>query len=190
VHLDGHTIAIVRQAVALMNALVPGQDRGRQHRLGTGDDLRAQVQAAIPPGDDHTVTAAEADRLAAIAAELYGAVAAHSAGDVDTAAERINEMIHRYDGRPTLLRHGAGPWHLHFHGPQASYVDAVGGGQATALAFVFGSEQSNRLGICSAPECDRVYLDDSRNATRRFCCTTCQNRVKVAAFRARRAVDG
>jgi predicted RNA-binding Zn ribbon-like protein len=136
------------------------------------------------------VTAAEARRLVAVAAELYAAVAAHSAGDVDTAAERINEMIHRYDGRPTLLRHGDGPWHLHFHGPRAPYADAVGGGQATAPAFVFGSEQANRLGVCSAPECDRVYLDDSRNATRRFCSTPCQNRVKVAAFRARQAVDG
>jgi predicted RNA-binding Zn ribbon-like protein len=31
-----------------------------------------------------------------------------------------------------------------------------------------------------------VYVDVSRNGTRRFCSTTCQNRVKAAAFRKRR----
>jgi predicted RNA-binding Zn ribbon-like protein len=30
-----------------------------------------------------------------------------------------------------------------------------------------------------------VYVDTSRNGTRRFCSTTCQNRVKTAAFRSR-----
>jgi predicted RNA-binding Zn ribbon-like protein len=49
---------------------------------------------------------------------------------------------------------------------------------------VLGSEQQGRLGTCAAPRCDRVYVDVSRNATRRFCSTACQNRVKAAAFRA------
>jgi hypothetical protein len=35
-----------------------------------------------------------------------------------------------------------------------------------------------------------VYVDTSRNGTRRFCSTSCQNRVKAAAFRARHAVTG
>jgi predicted RNA-binding Zn ribbon-like protein len=50
---------------------------------------------------------------------------------------------------------------------------------------VLGSEESGRLGVCTAARCDRVYVDISRNATRRFCSTTCQNRVKAAAFRER-----
>ncbi|HEX8935998.1 MAG TPA: CGNR zinc finger domain-containing protein, partial [Pseudonocardiaceae bacterium] len=48
-----------------------------------------------------------------------------------------------------------------------------------------GSDCASRLGVCSAPRCDRVYVDASRNGTRRFCCTACQNRVKSAAHRAR-----
>ena len=57
---------------------------------------------------------------------------------------------------------------------------------ATALAVVLGTEHGGRLGVCTAPRCDRVYVDTSRNATRRFCSASCQNRVKTAAFRARR----
>ncbi|WP_203218370.1 CGNR zinc finger domain-containing protein [Nocardia brasiliensis] len=32
--------------------------------------------------------------------------------------------------------------------------------------------------MCSADNCDRVYLDTSRNGTKRFCGTACQNRAK------------
>jgi predicted RNA-binding Zn ribbon-like protein len=31
-----------------------------------------------------------------------------------------------------------------------------------------------------------VFLDTSRNGSRRFCSTPCQHRVKAAAYRARR----
>jgi len=50
-----------------------------------------------------------------------------------------------------------------------------------------GGSHSDRLGVCTAPRCDRVYVDTSRNGTRRYCSTSCQNRVKTAVFRARMA---
>jgi predicted RNA-binding Zn ribbon-like protein len=54
---------------------------------------------------------------------------------------------------------------------------------------VLGSEFHDRFGVCTAPRCDRVYVDVSRNGARRFCSTACQNRVKTAAFRARTKVE-
>jgi len=51
---------------------------------------------------------------------------------------------------------------------------------------VLGGEYWDRLGVCTAPRCDRVYVDTSRNGSKRFCSTACQNRVKSAAFRERR----
>jgi predicted RNA-binding Zn ribbon-like protein len=53
------------------------------------------------------------------------------------------------------------------------------------LATALGGEYATRLGVCSAPDCDRVYVDTSRNGTRRFCDTACQSRVKAAAHRTR-----
>ena len=53
--------------------------------------------------------------------------------------------------------------------------------------MAIGSAQADRLGVCQAPVCDRVYVDASKNGTRRFCSTACQNRVKAAAHRARAA---
>jgi predicted RNA-binding Zn ribbon-like protein len=53
------------------------------------------------------------------------------------------------------------------------------------MATVLGSEYADRLGVCAAPACDRVFVDVSRNGTKRFCTEACQSRVKAAAHRAR-----
>jgi predicted RNA-binding Zn ribbon-like protein len=109
-----------------------------------------------------------------------------AAGDLDDAARTLNTLMAHWHAQPRLDRHDNEPWHLHFHREDASFVHGWAAGMATGLAFVIGSEYADRLGVCSAPACDRVYADTSRNGTRRFCSTACQNRVKAAAFRARR----
>jgi predicted RNA-binding Zn ribbon-like protein len=58
---------------------------------------------------------------------------------------------------------------------------------AEALARRIGAGHARRLGTCQAPGCGRVFFDVSKNASRRFCSTTCQHRVKAAAFRRRRS---
>jgi predicted RNA-binding Zn ribbon-like protein len=42
---------------------------------------------------------------------------------------------------------------------------------------------ADRLGVCAAPDRDRVFVDLTRNGSRRFCSTACQNRVKAARYR-------
>ena len=97
-------------------------------------------------------------------------------------------MLAATGAHPELARHDGEPWHVHFHatGP-ASVATSWAAGCATGLAIVLGGEHYDRLGVCTAPRCDRVYVDTSRNGSRRFCSTACQNRVKAAAFRERRA---
>jgi predicted RNA-binding Zn ribbon-like protein len=58
---------------------------------------------------------------------------------------------------------------------------------AEGMARMIGAGYGDRFGTCEAPDCDRVFFDLSRNASRRFCSTTCQNRVKAAAFRLRQS---
>jgi predicted RNA-binding Zn ribbon-like protein len=60
---------------------------------------------------------------------------------------------------------------------------------AEGLARAIGDDDGGRLGTCASDGCDRVFVDRSKNASRRFCSTTCQNRVKAAAFRRRRATS-
>jgi predicted RNA-binding Zn ribbon-like protein len=127
----------------------------------------------------------EAAELCFVAAELRGVFEAVSTGAVDEAARQVNALLVRTGARPELERHDGQPWHLHFHAADNSLPDGWAAGCATGLAVVLGGELYDRLGVCTAPRCDRVYVDTSRNGTRRYCSTSCQNRVKTAAFRAR-----
>ena len=97
----------------------------------------------------------------------------------------MNALLASTGARPALDRHDGEGWHLHFHGAQDGLANGWAAGCATGLAIVLGTDDRGRLGVCTAPRCDRVYVDASRNGTRRFCSTTCQNRVKTAAFRSR-----
>ena len=147
---------VIRVAVELVNLLTPGEDRGRRY---------------VPPEGD--------ERTAAVGAVLRGA------GDVDDAARQVNALLIRTGARPELKQHDGEPWHLHFHAADDSLPNGWAAGCGTGLAVVLGGDYRDRLGVCTAPRCDRVYVDTSRNGTRRYCSTSCQNRVKTAAFRAR-----
>ena len=47
------------------------------------------------------------------------------------------------------------------------------------------------MATCASPTCREVFLDLSRNRSRRYCDSrTCGNRLHVAAYRARKAAAG
>lgn len=188
-NFTSHVDTVVTVAVSLVNALTPGESRGRGYLPPAGADLQAAVTAALQTGRlaARAVTAGEAADLAETAAQLRVVFAAVDAGDVDAAASQVNTLLAATGARPQLDRHDGEPWHLHFHGRTDTLAQGWAAGCATGLAVVLGTELYNRLGVCTAPRCDRVYVDVSRNGTRRFCSTSCQNRVKAAAFRARQA---
>jgi predicted RNA-binding Zn ribbon-like protein len=124
----------------------------------------------------------EAASLCFVAARLREVF---EAGSADAAASLVNAQLAGTGAHPRLEKHDGEPWHLHFTAADDTLVTGWAAGCATGLAVVLGSELYDRLGVCTAPRCDRVYVDTSRNGTRRYCSTACQNRVKTAAFRAR-----
>lgn len=181
--------AVVTVAVRLVNALTPGEAHGRPYVLPVSEDLPAVVAAALragrrPPRD---ITQDEAAEFGMVAGALRSIFEAVADGHIDHAAREVNALLALTGARPQLDRHDGEPWHLHFHGSSDSLVTGWAAGCATGLAVVLGSDLYGRLGVCTAERCDRVYVDTSRNGTRRFCSTACQNRVKAAAFRARQA---
>jgi predicted RNA-binding Zn ribbon-like protein len=181
--------AVLAMAVRLVNTLTPGQARGHGYAPPAGPDLAGAATSALRAGNPgtHDLSGREATQLAGFAKALRTVFDGVAAGDADAAAHQVNQLLVETRARPWLERHDGEPWHMHFHGPDDSTVNAWAAGCATGLAIILGSDvRPNRLGVCTAPHCDRVYVDTSRNATRRFCSTSCQNRVKTAAFRARR----
>ncbi|WP_202796996.1 CGNR zinc finger domain-containing protein [Kribbella flavida] len=134
---------------------------------------REALQAAADAGD----------RLGELAAQLRAALVA--ASPADTAAA-INAMIRRYGAQPYLVEDVGQPFHLHFHGSERDPVDALGGEFAAALALIVDGYGAGRFGRCEASRCDAVYVDLTRNGSRRFCSAPCTARAKTAAYRARR----
>jgi len=172
---------VVGLAVRLVNTLTLGERRGRPYVPPEGTarhDALLEIGAGDLGDDDAAI-------LAGMAAELRAVFTAVADGDIDGAAGQVNHLLEVTHARPHLNRHDGEPWHLHFHGTSGTVSADWVAGCATGLAVVLGGEFQDRLGVCTAPHCDRVYVDTSRNGTRRFCSTACQNRVKTAAFRAR-----
>jgi predicted RNA-binding Zn ribbon-like protein len=183
VDFNSHTDAVVQVTVGLVNLLTPGWRRGRLYEPPDSDERTVAVTEVLQSGRGRVAPSwEEAASLCFVAADLRAVFAAPS---VDEAARLVNELLARTGARPVLARHDGEPWHLHFHAADETLVNGWAAGCATGLAVVLGSELYDRLGVCTAPRCDRVYVDTSRNGTRRYCSTSCQNRVKTAAFRAR-----
>ncbi|MGI5130402.1 CGNR zinc finger domain-containing protein [Pseudonocardia sp. CA-107938] len=182
----------MNSAIALINGVTPGRRGGRPVVALAGKELTAAVTEALTvgmrfDGDGELVDDADAARIADLATKLRAVIEDVDAGRVDDAARRVNDLLIETEARPTLARHDGEPWHLHFHAADAPPPISWVAPMATGLAVMIGNPSIERLGICTAPDCDRAYVDTSRNGTRRFCSTTCQNRVKTAAFRARKA---
>jgi predicted RNA-binding Zn ribbon-like protein len=187
VNFNSHADIVLGAAVALVNLLTEGEDRSRKYLPPEGADRVAKLNALFKSaGGRREVSTAEGEEFGGVAAELRAVFEAVAVGDIDSAARRVNAMLVATGARPALDRHDGQPWHLHFHAAdETSMVKGWEAGCATGLAVVLGGELHDRLGVCTAPHCDRVYVDTSRNGSRRFCSTACQNRVKAAAFRER-----
>jgi predicted RNA-binding Zn ribbon-like protein len=106
--------------------------------------------------------------------------------DEDGVVEQVNAMLRRARALPQLVRHDDRDYHLHATSPDAPLVDRMAVEAAMALVDVVRQGELDRLHVCDADDCDDVFVDVSKNRSRRYCSAGCSNRVNVAAFRARR----
>lgn len=163
-------------AVALVNSAAPPDT------LTTTDALDAFVtehrysgRRASTPADLHAVRA-----LRAPLRRLFTA-------DRDTAVEIVNTVLTGHTAVPQLVRHDGEDYHLHAVAREAPLAVQVVVETAMAMVDLVRADELKRLAVCADDACDGIVLDLSRNRSRRFCSTTCGNRLAVAAYRARRS---
>ena len=186
---DSHTLRRAENAATLVNALVPGLRGGKPFPAPRDEAELLERIAPVFAWAKGRPAAEHARGLQRAAGQLYTVFAAAAESDYDAAADQLNALMIEYDARPTLIRYPGEPWTLHYHAADATAVPGFVSGMAASLAILFGDGQAERIGICSADACDRAFVDVSRNGTKRFCSTACQNRAKTAAFRARQNSD-
>jgi hypothetical protein len=177
-------------AVALGNRFGAQWSRGRPQSAGDIESVEAVLRLSTKLSqvvDDRALA-----EFVAGGARLYAALALLADGSVDASADRLNELLEATRAAPRLTRPSPsrdrgqdGPWHLHFAAPGVSLANGWLAEFATAAAMLLGSSEYELLKRCGAERCDLLFLDATRNHTQRFCSTACQNRTKVAAFRAR-----
>jgi predicted RNA-binding Zn ribbon-like protein len=181
VELDSYRDAGVFVAVDLVNAFV----------VDTSADDPVAVETlgrtlAVDPPSVAQLGRAVVAEFRALAAELAVVFAALDRGNVDEAAVSLNRLLARHPAYPHLTREDGG-WRLHHHPADAVLIPMWTAICAEGLARLVGAGHADRLGTCERPGCGRVFVDVSKNGSRRFCSLACQNRVKTAAFRRRRA---
>ena len=174
---DHYTDPGVGVAVNLVNSL--GSTTGNEH-LKTVADVRELFDSQGLDGYE-PVSEADLEPLRALRTPLR---AIFEAPDAKEAGERINAILARSGAAPQLTDHD-GKWHLHFATEDAPLADRVAAVAAMGLATVVVHYGWERLGVCNADDCADVFVDTSRNRSRRYCDPSCSTRVNVAAFRAR-----
>jgi predicted RNA-binding Zn ribbon-like protein len=102
----------------------------------------------------------------------------------DEVKDRLNALLDLASPRPYATDHD-GELHLHYARPDAGALEQLTTTVAMGLSQVVVQHGWQRLGVCSAEGCGNVYVDTSRNASRRYCSNTCASRSTVAAYRAR-----
>jgi predicted RNA-binding Zn ribbon-like protein len=98
--------------------------------------------------------------------------------------DRLNDLLALASPKPYATDHD-GELHLHYARPDAGALEQLTTTVAMGLSQVVVQHGWQRLGVCSAEGCGNVYVDTSRNASRRYCSNTCASRSTVAAYRAR-----
>jgi predicted RNA-binding Zn ribbon-like protein len=110
------------------------------------------------------------------------------AANAASVATILNVILQEVGAVPRISTHGKSA-HLHFEPLDASPARWLGSVTAMGLGVALIEGGYERLGVCDSSTCDDVYVDTSRNRSRRHCSDTCTTRENVAAFRARRRTD-
>jgi predicted RNA-binding Zn ribbon-like protein len=161
-------------------------------RARSGEGLRdeADVQAfaeryAVYP---RAATAADVGRLRAHRDRLDAIAAACEAGSAEAATGMLNSLLAGTGAVPQIVAHdGRGP-HIHVSRADAPLADRMAAHFAMGLAGLVVAGETDRVRSCASPTCREVFVDFSRNRSRRYCDNrTCGNRLHVAAYRARKS---
>lgn len=156
-------------------------------RLRTPADLytflRQQAMEVAAP-----LTAADLDAVRGLRESLR---AIWTAEQVGVATGRLNTLFASLRATPQVNTDAAAKVTLTLL-PKAgsSLLERLTLATAMQMVMLLQEYGQTRLRACDAAPCRDVFVDTSRNRTRRFCSERCANRYNIAAFRERQRGEG
>ena len=164
--------------------------------INTYDTFLAEPEHLRTPSDlqrfliDHNIpvvkqlnedTLAEARQLRTQLRELW------TAGDTEKAMRGLNALLAAKPFSAAFEFDGEGKLHLDLAvSHDLPTLHRLAAESALGIGFALGEYGSERLRACAAEPCRDVFIDTSRNGTRRFCSDRCANRHNTIAFRTRK----
>lgn len=176
------TELVLRATVELVNTL-PHTDVSGVDTLAD----RAQLHA-FTLRHGYTGSRTNDDRELAAVRGIRGRLLELWRVDRDEAVPLVNAML--ADGRalPQLVRHDGLDWHIHASDPADPLATRMLVEAALAFVDVIRADEYDRVRRCAADDCDGVYVDFSKNGSKRYCdAGNCGNRMNVNAYRRRKA---
>jgi predicted RNA-binding Zn ribbon-like protein len=153
----------------------------RPDELAVFLDRHKISRAAEPTADD-------LEQVRRLRSTLRGVFEAE---DHERAVAVLNGLLAKSGARPELTNHDEGPWHLHYTPHRTPIAPRIAAESAMALSVVIAEDGFERLRLCEGDRCMDVFVDGSRNRSRRYCSPqVCGNRASVAAYRARQKTAG
>ncbi|AYF98420.1 CGNR zinc finger domain-containing protein [Protaetiibacter intestinalis] len=110
--------------------------------------------------------------------EVWGA-------EEETVVEWVNDTLAEARAVPRLVDHDDLGWHIHAVDNESPLAERMLVEAAMSLVDVIRAGRLDRLRDCEADDCAGVFVDLSKNGSKRFCSTRCGNRMAVRAYRAR-----
>jgi predicted RNA-binding Zn ribbon-like protein len=107
------------------------------------------------------------------------------AREMPVAAGVLNELLEGVLVRPHIGLMPDGSTKLELDVGELPLARRLAAEAALGLSAALEHYGIERLHVCNATPCTDVFIDTSRNHTRRYCCEQCANRHNVAAHRQR-----
>lgn len=171
----------VTMAMDLVNTL---EEYSGEEHLATPDDVAAFLSehADLWPEAPQRIRQSDLHEVRALRSRLREVFTAE---DEAAAAALLNEILVDAAAMPRVSVHTGAEPHLHFEPKDGSPARWLGAVTAMGLSIVLIEDGLDRFGICGSSTCDDVFVDTSRNRSRRHCSDTCTTRENVAAYRER-----
>ena len=170
------------KALGVTKGTADGLDEGQQSIIAEA----ASIAYADFPNMDATFCADDARLIVELAFDMERILTNIAQDRIKDAVCDINTF---FQDRPLILHiTPTPPWTVHHHPEGHSTAQHWRIGNMVAIAYLIETGAWKRIGICKAAGCGNVFVDTTKNGSKKYCSMQCHRREKIREYRDRQRV--